>query len=144
MATLRQRTRMGALGAALRLLRQRQFTPGYSLVVSGGAYTPGTKPLSDNFTINENESSVPDDLASPHFSPLTSASCAPPGRHLVVAGGAATLYPPCIDFDFALGLRSCVLPCRMFRTHPTCPTCIGSFALVVPGRFWLWHRAGIG
>ncbi len=88
MATLRQRARMDALRAALQLLRQRQFTAASSLVVSGGAYTPGTKPLSDNFTINENESFVPDDFSSPHFSPLSPASCAPPGRHLVVAGGA--------------------------------------------------------
>ena len=140
MATLRQRARMDALRAALQLLRQRQFTAASSLVVSGGAYTPGTKPLSDNFTINENESFVPDDFSSPHFSPFSPASCAPPGRHLVVAGGA-TLSPPCTDIYFTLYLKDHVLPHRIF--HPR-STCIDPLALVVPGRFWLWHRIGIG
>ena len=140
MATTRQFARMAAVRSTLGLIRHRQLTPGYNLVVSGGAYAPDTKPLSDNFTINKNESLVPYDVDSPHFPPLTPASCAPLGHHLVVAGGV-TLSPPCTNVYFALDLNDHVLPHRIF--HPRC-ACIDPLALVVPGRFWLWRRAGIG
>jgi hypothetical protein len=140
MATARQFARMAAVRSALGLLRQRQCTTGCSLVVLGGACAPSTGIDISVCNNIDNESSDYDDFNSPHFPPLTSTSCAPLGRHLVVPGGA-TLSPPCTNIYFTLYLKDRVLPRRIF--HPR-STCIDPLALVVPGRFWLWHRTGIG
>jgi len=138
MASLQQRKRMGALRSALGLLRQRQFTTGYSLVVLGGACAPSTKIDTSNFDNLDSDTFDLGDFISP---PLVPGPCAPPGRHLVVPGGAAALSPPYTYAGLTLGLKNDRLSRRNFHARTRC---IDTLALVVPGRFRLWHRTGIG
>ena len=141
MATVRQIARMAAVRSALGLLRQQRFTPGYGLVVLGRACAPSTTFDTSLFDNIDNDTFDLDEFISP---PLVPSSCAPPGRHLVVPGGATTLSPPGTDAGFTLGVKNYVLPCRIFHTRPPRSTCIDVLALVVPSRFRLWHRRGIG
>ena len=145
MATARQRARMATIRSALAYLRehQRHFTSGCGLVVSGGVTTPDANLNSDISAIT-NECSDSNALTPPLHSP---PSDAPPVHHLVVSGGATTPTPPlAIPFcdDHALGISFGVPPRRIFLFPPPYPHFIDAFALVVPGRFWLWHRTGVG
>ncbi|KAK3283717.1 hypothetical protein CYMTET_8610 [Cymbomonas tetramitiformis] len=143
MASLRQIARMAAVRSALELLRHRQFTAGYSLVVLGGAYAPSTKIDTSVFNNIDHENFDFNTLSPPHSSLSPGA---PLCRHLVVsAGGAITTASPLsiIPFEF-LPMASITFPHRSFHLPPPYPLFSDAFALVVPGRFWLWHRVGIG
>ncbi len=142
MATLQQRARMCALRSALALHRQQHFTSGCSLVVSGGA-TPDTR-LNSDISAIANKRSVYYALTPPHSSP---PSYTPRVHRMVVSGGAIAPTPPlAIPFfgAHALGVNFGVPPRRIFPFPPLYPHFIDAFALVVLGRFWLWHRAGVG
>ncbi|KAK3237589.1 hypothetical protein CYMTET_52347 [Cymbomonas tetramitiformis] len=141
MASLRQRARMAAVRSALDLLRQRHLPLDCSLVVPSGAYTPSTKLESIAFAIN-NECFDSFDFVPPPPSP---SPCTPPLDRLVVCGDVATPTSPLsiIPFEF-LPMASIAFPHRIFHLPPPYPLFSDAFALVVPGRFWLWHRVGIG
>ena len=142
MATECQRARMAAVRSALVNLQehQRHFTSGCGLVVSGGATTPDARLNSDISDI-ANERSDRCALAPPP------PSCTPPGRRMVVSGGATAptspLTIPSVDAR-AMAPSFGVPPRRIFPFPPPYPHFIDAFALVVPSRFWLWHRAGVG
>ncbi len=141
MATTRQRVRMATIRSALDIVRahRQHFTSGCGLVVSGGATTPDARLNSDISDI-ANERSDRFALTPPP------PSCTPPVRHMVVSGATAPTPPltiPSVDAH-ALGAGFGVPPRRIFPFPPPYPHFIGAFALVVPGRFWLWHRAGVG
>jgi len=139
MATALQRQRIAAVRSALTLLRQRHFTAGYALVVSGSACAPATNNSFDINTINS-ENFDANMIVSP---PIPASPLAPLRRHLVVPGGATPfallnpnarrdiLWPPLAAYSAS-------------RLPPTYPTAQDAFTLVVPSRFWLWHRKGIG
>ncbi|KAK3243329.1 hypothetical protein CYMTET_46999 [Cymbomonas tetramitiformis] len=133
---------MVALHSTLNLLRQRHFTSGNALVVSGGACAP-------DINLDTNISVVDDELSDFHdfISPLPSPSpYTPPSHHLVVSGGAIALTSPLaiVPFGF-LPMHSITSPLRIFvHFPPPYPLSIDAFAMVVPGRFWLLHRTGIG
>ncbi|KAK3278056.1 hypothetical protein CYMTET_13976 [Cymbomonas tetramitiformis] len=143
MSTKRQRARMAAVRSALLSLRvhRHPFTAGYVLVVPGGACAPGTN-HNDNILDDNDETNDFHDFVSPLPSP---SPYAPSGRHLVVSGGAITTASPLsiIPFEF-LPMASITFPHRIFHLPPPYPLFSDAFALLVPGRFWLWHRVGIG
>ena len=145
MATARQRVRMAAIRSALDIVRkhQRHFTSGCGLVVFGGATTPDTTLSSDVSAITDERSDYYA-LTPPQSSP---PSYTPPVHRMVVSGGAIAPTPPlAIPFfgTHALGVNFGVPPRRIFPFPPLYPHFIDAFALVVLGRFWLWHRAGVG
>ncbi|KAK3242829.1 hypothetical protein CYMTET_47500 [Cymbomonas tetramitiformis] len=132
---------MAALHSTLNLLRRRHFISGYTLVVSGGACAPNIN-FDTNISVVDDKHSDFHDLISPLPSPSTYA---PPGHHLVVSGGAIAATSPLMIVPFGfLPMHSSTSPLRIFYSPPPYPLFIDAFALVVPGRFWLWHRTGIG
>ena len=138
MANALQRQRMAAIRSALALHRHRHFTPGYGLVVSGGAYAPDTNNSFATYATN-NENFVPNDIVSP---PLPTTPLV--WRHpcLVVPCGARHFPCPLPNAG-----SSDILPLAVYsasRLTPTYPAAQDAFTLVVPGRFRLWHREGIG
>ncbi|KAK3238007.1 hypothetical protein CYMTET_51944 [Cymbomonas tetramitiformis] len=141
MSSLRQRARMGAIRSTLRLLRQREFPTGFGMVVFGGAYAPDTKHASDNSAF-DNKHFDTNDFIPPLPSP---SPYAPPSHHLVVSGGVVAPTSPFTIIPLEpFPMRSTASLHRIFRRPPPTATHIIALALVVPGRFWLWHRTGIG
>ncbi len=145
MATTRQRVRMATIRSALDVVRahRQHFTSGCGLMVSGGATAPDAR-LNSDISDVANERSDYYALTPPHPSP---PSYTPPVHRMVVSGGAIAPTPPLAIpfFDaHALGVSFGVPPRRIFPFPPPYPHFIDAFALVVPGRFWLWHRAGVG
>ena len=144
MAYFRQRVRMAAVRSALEVLRHRQFTTGYGLVVLGGAYAPSTKIDTNVFdNIDHKDFDSFDFISSQSsLSPGT-----PLGRHLVVSGGdittAHTHLNSSIDTLTKCG-TSLVHTLCIFQSRTPLPLCTDTFGSVVPGRFWRWSRAGIG
>ncbi|KAK3287260.1 hypothetical protein CYMTET_5222 [Cymbomonas tetramitiformis] len=143
MSTGPQRARMAAVRSALITLRVHRQHPtiGYGLVVSGGVCAPDTKLESIALTI-DNECFGYFDLIPPLPSP---SPCAPLGHHLVVSGGVVTPTSPFTIIPFKpFPMSSTTSLHRIFHLPPPHPFFVGAFALVVPGRFWPWHRTGIG
>jgi len=151
MTTGLQRARMTAVRAALASLRahrHRRFAPGYDLVVSGGAYTPGT-----NTNTNTNSDNLADfsdvsfdsyDLRSPQ-SPLPPTASL--GLRLVVSGGDVTtartrLEPPIISFLVCATADQHTH--RIFRPLPSHSPYADAFYSVVLGCFRPWPRMGLG
>jgi len=144
MATARQFARMAAVRSALELLRQPRFTPGYGLVVLGGACAPSTKIDTSVFNNIDSKNFDFDVLATPH-SPLSPNAF--PSRHLVVCGGViTTAHTQANSTILTLTKCSTVFPCSfcISRPRPSLPPCTDAICSVVPGRFWLWPRTGIG
>ncbi|KAK3263432.1 hypothetical protein CYMTET_27760 [Cymbomonas tetramitiformis] len=93
MASCRQRSRISAVASALEVIRRRELTPGYDLVVSGGAYAPDTKIESINPIV---DMSFDHYELTPQHPPLFPPPCVPLGHCVVVFGVAAALigyYP---------------------------------------------------
>ena len=144
MASARQITRMAAVRSALELLRPQQFTTGYGLVVLGGAYTPSTKIDTSVFNNIDCKSFDSYDFASSHSSLSPIAFL---GRHLVVSGGVLATTNTHLDHSIdALALCGTFLvrTHRIFRPQPSRPPFTDPICSVVPSRFWLWPRSGIG
>ncbi|KAK3278286.1 hypothetical protein CYMTET_13763 [Cymbomonas tetramitiformis] len=147
MSTGPQRARMASVRSVLISLRvhRQHFTTGYGLVVPGGACALGTS-HDDNIMGNNNETFDFHDFISPLASP---SSYAPLGHHVVMSGGAITptspFTPTIIPFDY-VPFHAIAPSHRIFhlRHLPSPSSWTHSLWLVVPGRFWLWHRVGIG
>ena len=138
MATALQLRRITAIRSALESFHQQHPTPGYCLVVSGGAYAPDTnKPFAISAANSENF--VPNIFVSP---PLPTTPTPTLCHHMVVPSGALPHSIPSHNAScFVLAPLAVNLPSRL---PPTYPTAQDAFTLVVPSRFWLWHRKGIG
>ncbi|KAK3286238.1 hypothetical protein CYMTET_6195 [Cymbomonas tetramitiformis] len=146
MAASLQRVRMAAMRSALVSLRlhRQHLTPGYVLVVSGGACSPSTNLDSDIFDLIDNKDFDSYDIASPH-SPLSPDASL--GRRLVVCGGVITTSHSHSDSSilaFAVYNVFVARTHRIFHLRPSRPPYFGSSALVVPRRCGLWPRLGIG
>ena len=144
MATALQRQRMAAVRSALELLRHQQFTAGCNLVVLGGACAPSTNYDTGVFNNIDNKNFDSDTLASPHLLP---PPCTLIDRHLVVCGGVIATTHTRLDVPIptlALCGTNISHSRHILRNRPLRPPCIGALALVVPARFGLWHRTGIG
>ncbi|KAK3233292.1 hypothetical protein CYMTET_56403 [Cymbomonas tetramitiformis] len=81
MASCRQRARISAVASALHVIRRRELTHGYDLVVSGGAHAPDTKIESINHIVNM---SFDHYELTPQHPPLFPPPCVPLGHCLVV------------------------------------------------------------
>ncbi|KAK3289397.1 hypothetical protein CYMTET_3174 [Cymbomonas tetramitiformis] len=114
MASYRRRSRISAVASALQVIRLRELTPGYDLVVSGGAYAPDTKIESTNHIV---DMSFDHYELTPQHPPLFPPPCVPLGHCLVVFGGVAALIPPLFLSAFAL-VCGRVEPHRIFHLRP--------------------------
>ncbi|KAK3279017.1 hypothetical protein CYMTET_13078 [Cymbomonas tetramitiformis] len=79
MASCRQRARISAVTSALHVIRRRELTHGYDLVVSGGAHGPDTKIESINHIVNM---SFDHCELTPQHPPLFPPPCVPLGHCL--------------------------------------------------------------
>ncbi|KAK3278112.1 hypothetical protein CYMTET_13919 [Cymbomonas tetramitiformis] len=139
MASYRQRSRISAVASALQVVRRRELTPGYDLVVSGGAYAPDTKIESINPIVGM---SFDHYELTPQHPPLFPPPCVPLGHCLVVFGGVAALIPPLFLSAFALVCGG-VEPHRIFHLRPPWGVHVPALALLVP-RIVAPHRVGVG
>ncbi|KAK3234769.1 hypothetical protein CYMTET_54992 [Cymbomonas tetramitiformis] len=114
MASCRQRSRISAVASALHVIRRRELTPGYDLVVSGGAHAPDTKIESINHIF---DMSFDHYVLTPQHPPLFHPPCVPLDHCLVVFGGVASLVPPLFLSAFALVCGG-VEPHRIFHLRP--------------------------
>ncbi|KAK3253518.1 hypothetical protein CYMTET_37245 [Cymbomonas tetramitiformis] len=142
MSADRQNARMPTVHSALASFRVHRWhpAPGYGLVVSGGAYAPDTNIESIAFA--DDDDSEHDELR-PQHPPLSAPPFVPLGHCVVVCGGVTTSIPPILPSACAL-IGGRVGARRIFHLPSPCPLFVDASALVVPGRFWLWHRTGVG
>ncbi|KAK3247206.1 hypothetical protein CYMTET_43282 [Cymbomonas tetramitiformis] len=139
MASCRQRARISAVASALHVIRRRELTRGYDLVVSGGTHAPDTKIESINHIVNM---SFDHYELTPQHPPLFPPPCVPLGHCLVVFGGVASLIPPVFLSAFAL-VCGRVEPHRIFHLRPPQSARVTAHALVVPPTL-APHRVGVG
>ena len=113
-------------------------------MVLGGAYTPSTKIDTSVFNNIDCKSFDSYDFASPHSSLSPIAFL---GRHLVVSGGVLATTNTHLNHSIdtlALCGTFLVRTHRIFRPQPSRPPFTDPICSVVPSRFWLWPRSGVG
>ncbi|KAK3241971.1 hypothetical protein CYMTET_48313 [Cymbomonas tetramitiformis] len=134
-----QRARISAVASALHVIRRRELTHGYGLVVSGGAHAPVTKIESINHIVNM---SFDHRELTPQHPPLFPPPCVPLGHCLVVFGGVASLISPLFLSTFAL-VCGRVEPHRIFHLCPPRGVHVPALAMLVP-HIVAPHRVGVG